>query len=122
MATGFWNPFGACFDIYGRFFAVDNDPDSMPPCRLIHFVEGGDYGYQFRYGRSGRQVFQAWNGELPGTLPMVGGTGESPCEVVVRVGRPAGRVRRKPVVPTWADHRVDRYVLGSGARSSQPSR
>ena len=27
VATGFWNPFGICRDIYGRLFAVDNDPD-----------------------------------------------------------------------------------------------
>src|SRR5262245_21147027 len=69
VATGFWNPFGVCTDIFGRVFAVDNDPDAMPPCRLLHIVEGGDYGYQFRYGRSGRHPFQSWNGQLPGTLP-----------------------------------------------------
>ena len=33
MATGFWNPFGTCRDIYENLFAIDNDPDSMPPCR-----------------------------------------------------------------------------------------
>src|SRR5262249_44131169 len=26
VATGFWNPFGVCTDIFGRVFAVDNDP------------------------------------------------------------------------------------------------
>ncbi|MBV8880889.1 MAG: hypothetical protein JO332_13040, partial [Planctomycetaceae bacterium] len=36
VATGFWNPFHLCFDREGRLFAVDNDPDSRPPCRLIH--------------------------------------------------------------------------------------
>ena len=35
-ATGFWNPFGNCFDTEGRFFSIDNDPDASPPCRLIH--------------------------------------------------------------------------------------
>ncbi|MBL8797940.1 MAG: hypothetical protein JNM56_28840, partial [Planctomycetia bacterium] len=34
LATGFWNPFGSCRDIFGRLFVVDNDPDAMPPCRL----------------------------------------------------------------------------------------
>ncbi|HVL14805.1 MAG TPA: hypothetical protein VM529_19695, partial [Gemmata sp.] len=82
MATGFWNPFGSGRDIFGRLFVVDNDPDASPPCRLLHVVEGGDYGFQFRYGRAGRHPFQAWNGELPGMLPMVAGTGESPCEVI----------------------------------------
>ena len=40
VATGFWNPFGICRDIYGRTFCVDNDPDQAPPCRMVHVVEG----------------------------------------------------------------------------------
>ncbi len=28
---GFWNPAQCCFDIYGRLWAVDNDPISRPP-------------------------------------------------------------------------------------------
>lgn len=112
VATGFWNPFGSCRDIYGRLFVVDNDPDASPPCRLLHVVEGGDYGFQFRYGRAGRHPFQAWNGELPGTLPMVAGTGESPCEVInyESDGLP-DEYRGELLVPAWADHRVERYTL-----------
>ena len=112
VATGFWNPFGSCRDIYGRLFVVDNDPDASPPCRLVHVVEGGDYGFQFRYGRAGRHPFQAWNGELPGTLPYVAGTGESPCEVVSYEsdGLP-DEYRGELLVPAWADHRVERYTL-----------
>lgn len=112
VATGFWNPFGACRDSSGRLFVVDNDPDASPPCRLVHVVEGGDYGFQFRYGRAGRHPFQAWNGELPGTLPMVAGTGESPCEVVCyqSAGLP-DEYRGELLVPAWADHRVERYTL-----------
>jgi putative membrane-bound dehydrogenase-like protein len=82
VATGFWNPFGLAFDPVGRLFAVDNDPDARPPCRLIDVVATGDYGYRFRYGRSGRHPLQCWDGELPGTLPMAAGTGEAPCNVV----------------------------------------
>ena len=44
MATGFWNAFGVCVDAGGNVFATDNDPDSAPPCRLHHVVEGGDSG------------------------------------------------------------------------------
>src|SRR5262245_33987542 len=111
VATGFWNPFGACRDIFGRLWVVDNDPDSSPPCRLVHVVEGGDYGFQFRYGRAGRHPFQAWNGELPGTLPYAAGTGESPCEVISYEsdGLP-DEYRGSLLVPAWADHRVERYV------------
>jgi putative membrane-bound dehydrogenase-like protein len=112
VATGFWNPFGLCRDIYGRLFAVDNDPDSMPPCRMLHVVEGGDYGYQFRYGRSGRHPFQSWDGQLPGTLPMVTGVGEAPCQIISYEsdGLPAA-YRGSLLVASWADHRIERYVL-----------
>lgn len=111
-ATGFWNPFGVSVDSLGRVFAVDNDPDSMPPCRLLHIVEGGDYGYQFRYGRSGRHPFQSWNGQLPGTLPMVCGTGEAPCEVMCYEsnGLPAEYFGQY-LVTAWADHRLERYEV-----------
>jgi putative membrane-bound dehydrogenase-like protein len=111
VATGFWNPFGTCRDIFGRMFAIDNDPDSMPPCRMLHVIEGGDYGYQFRYGRSGRHVFQAWNGELPGTLPYVTGTGEAPCQILSYEsdGLPAEYLGNL-LVTSWADHRIERYI------------
>src|SRR5437764_1566155 len=110
VATGFWNPFGVCRDIAGRMFAVDNDPDSMPPCRMVHVVEGGDYGYQYRYGRSGRHPFQSWDGQLPGTLPMVTGTGEAPCEVLSYESDGLPReYLGSLLVASWADHRVERY-------------
>lgn len=111
-ATGFWNPFGIHIDSFGRVIAVDNDPDSMPPCRMVHVVDGGDYGYQFRYGRSGRHVFQAWNGQLPGTLPMICGTGEAPCEVLCyeSSGLPTEYFGNY-FVTAWADHRLERYEL-----------
>ena len=112
MATGFWNPFGICRDIFGRLFAVDNDPDAMPPCRMVHVVEGGDYGFQFRYGRAGRHPFQSWDGQLPGTLPMVTGVGEAPCEVLSYEsdGLPSEYLGNL-LVTSWADHRVERYVV-----------
>ena len=66
----------------------------------------------------GRHPFQAWNGELPGTLPMVAGTGESPCEVISYEsdGLPA-EYRGDLLVTAWADHRVERYVLRSAGAS-----
>lgn len=122
-ATGFWNPFGTTVDIFGRIWAVDNDPDAMPPCRLLHVIEGGDYGYQFRYGRSGRHPFQAWNGQLPGTLPMAAGTGEAPCEVVSYEsdGLPSEYLGDL-LVTSWADHRVERYKLKPRGASYEAER
>lgn len=118
VATGFWNPFGVCVDPWGNVFATDNDPDSSPPCRLHHIVEGGDYGYQFRYGRSGLHPFISWNGELPGTLPMLAGTGESPCDVICYAPT-AGAGNRALgekwqgtlLVASWVDHRIESYKL-----------
>lgn len=103
IATGFWNPFGSVFDPMGRWFVVDNDPDASPPCRLLHVVPTADFGYQFRYGRSGRHPLQAWDGELPGTLPMAAGTGEAPCQLVPYRGR--------LWVTSWGDHRLEAFSL-----------
>ncbi len=103
LAHGVWNPFSICVDPHGRMFAVDNDPDASPPCRLLHIVPGGDYGYLFQYGRAGTHPLQAWNGELPGTLPMVCGVGEAPTAIVAHAG--------SLWVTSWGDHRVERYRL-----------
>jgi len=112
VATGFWNPFHMCFDAFGRLFAVDNDPDSRPPCRLLHIVEGGDYGYRFRYGRKGLHPFTSWNGEIPGTLPMVAGTGEAPSGILAYESDnlPADYLGDL-LVTSWGDHRIERYKL-----------
>src|SRR5262249_56599846 len=112
VAPGFWTPFGPCRDVFGRLFTVENDPDASPPCRMVHVVEGGDYGFQFRYGRSGRHPFQSWDGQLPGTLPMVTGVGEAPCQVLSYEsdGLPS-EYRGSLLVASWADHRVERYEL-----------
>jgi len=112
FATGFWNPHANCVDAFGRLFCVDNDPDSLPPCRLMHIVAGGDYGYRFRNGRKGFHPFTSWNGEIPGTLPMLAGTGEAPSGIVAYEsdGLPAEYVGNL-LVTSWGDHRIDRFRL-----------
>jgi len=112
LSFGFWNPFHLGFDTFGRLFVVDNDPDALPPCRLIHNVAGGNYGYRYRNGRKGIHPFTAWNGELPGTLPMVAGTGEAPSGIVAYESDhlPADYVGQL-LVTSWGDHRIERYRL-----------
>ncbi len=111
VATGFWNPFHLYIDPFGRLFTVDNDPDSRPPCRLLHVVEGGDYGYRFRNGRKGTHPFTSWFGELPGTLPMVSGTGEAPSGIVGGFEViPKEIASRDLLVTSWGDHRIERYA------------
>lgn len=108
VATGFWNPFAICHTQHNRLFAVGNDPDASPPCRLVHIVKGGDYGYQFRYGRSGKHPLQAWDGELPGTLPMAGATGEAPSGVINWHGQ--------LYCSSWGEHWIERFrILPNGA-------
>jgi putative membrane-bound dehydrogenase-like protein len=102
FAQGFWNPFSLCL-ADNELFCVDNDPDASPPCRLINAHLTGDYGFRFEYGRAGVHPLQAWNGELPGTLPMVCGTGEAPTAVLFHRGY--------LWVTSWGDYRIERYKL-----------
>ncbi|HEX4146374.1 MAG TPA: PVC-type heme-binding CxxCH protein [Pirellulales bacterium] len=112
FATGLWNPFHMAFDPFGRLFAVDNDPHSRPPCRLLHVVPGGNYGFKYRNGAHGLHPFTAWNGENPGTLPMVAGVGEAPCGVVSYQsdGLPAD-YQGNLLITSWGDHRLERVSL-----------
>ncbi len=103
FATGFWNPFGVYFDSAQRLWTVGNDPDASPPCRLLHVVPTGDYGFQFRFGRAGTHPLLAWNGELPGTLGMAAGTGEAPCAVIGQSD--------SLWVTSWGDNRIERFHL-----------
>ncbi len=111
-STGFWNPHASCVDALGHLFTVDNDPDSRPPCRLMHSVRGSDFGYRFRNGRKGLHPFTAWNGEVPGTLPMLAGTGEAPSGLLAyeSAGLPAEYVGDL-FGGSWGDHRIDRFRL-----------
>jgi|GEM_PF-106390 len=114
IARGFWNPFGLMVREDREIFAVDNDPGSRPPCRLLSIVEGGDYGFQHAYGNAAVHPFVAWNGELRGTLPMICPSGEAPCALV-----PVGE---GVMVPSWSDHRIDYYPLarkGAGYTSQR---
>ena len=112
VATGVWNPFHMAFDARGRLWVVDNDPDSRPPCRLLHVVEGGDYGFKFRNGRKGVHPFTSWNGELPGTLPMAAGTGEAPSGMVAYEASGLPPEYRGTILATaWGDHVLQRFRL-----------
>lgn len=120
VATGFWNPHASAFDGLGRLFTVDNDPDSRPPCRLMHVTRGADFGYRFRNGRKGLHPFTAWNGELPGTLPMTAGTGEAPSGIIAceSTSLPDDYVGQL-LVTSWGDHRIDRFELKPRGSSFQ---
>ncbi|MBG85447.1 MAG: hypothetical protein CMO80_00910 [Verrucomicrobiales bacterium] len=103
IARGMWNPFGFCVREDGEMFAAENDPGERPPCRVLHIVEGGDYGFQREYGHAAHHPFVCWNGEMRGTLPMIHPSGEAPCGVV-----PFGRGL---LIPSWGDHSIDFFPL-----------
>lgn len=81
VATGFWNPFDLTLTSSGHLLAVDNDPDSRGPNRMIDIIPGADFGYKSMYGGSGLHPYLAWNGELLGTLPYASALGEAPSGI-----------------------------------------
>jgi len=103
IAKGMWNPFGLCVRGDDEIFAAENDPGVRPPCRILHIVEGGDYGYQRHYGPGAHHPFVVWNGGLRGTLPMLHPSGEAPCGIAPLAGG--------LLIPSWGDHRIDFFSL-----------
>ena len=120
VATGFWNPFHVCFDAFGRLFAVNNDPDSRPPCRLMHIVADGDYGYRFRNGRRGLHPFTSWFGGLPGTLGLVAETGEAPSGIIAYESDSLPKDYLGVLLGTsWGNHVIEAYRLQPRGASFQ---
>lgn len=115
QSTGHWNAFGMAYDLAGNLFSTDNDPNATPPNRLLHIVPGADFGYEHRYGRSGRHPLVCWFGENPGTLGMIGALGEAACGVI-----PYGP--GKLLSASWTDNRVDLHVLEPDGASFTASR
>ncbi|MEM7600839.1 MAG: PVC-type heme-binding CxxCH protein [Verrucomicrobiota bacterium] len=110
VSTGHWNAFGMCYDLDGNLFSTDNDPNSTPPNRLLHIIPGSDYGYEYRYGRSGRHPLVDWYGRNPGTLGMIGALGEAACGVI-----PFGLDHL--LTASWTDNRVDLHPLSAKGAS-----
>jgi len=112
VATGFWNPFDIKFDSFGRLLCVDNDPDARGPNRLLQIVPRGDYGYKSIYGGSGNHPFQSWEGELPGTLPMIDGTGEAPSGLLdCSLAALPLDYRGNLLVTIWNENTITRHVM-----------
>ncbi|MHC4997164.1 MAG: hypothetical protein ACYTGQ_19160, partial [Planctomycetota bacterium] len=77
---------------------------------LLHIVEGGDYGYKRTYGRYGLHPYQAWQGELPGTLPMIAGIGEAPTAVIDANAAALPPDYRDTIIgASWGEHNLTLY-------------
>ncbi|MEM7143834.1 MAG: PVC-type heme-binding CxxCH protein [Verrucomicrobiota bacterium] len=115
LSTGHWNAFGMTYDLEGNLFSTDNDPSSTPPNRLLHVVPGADFGYEYRYGRSGRHPLTTWYGDNPGTLGMIGALGEAACGVIAFGAD-------ELLTASWTDNRVDLHPLTEEGASFRAGR
>ncbi|MEM8669377.1 MAG: PVC-type heme-binding CxxCH protein [Planctomycetota bacterium] len=115
QSTGHWNAFGMAYDLDGNLFSTDNDPNAAPPNRLLHVIPGADFGYEYRYGRSGLHPLVCWYGENPGTLGMIGALGEAACGLI-----PHGPKRL--LSASWTDNRVDLHQLNPEGDSFKATR
>ncbi|MEM6366524.1 MAG: cytochrome C, partial [Planctomycetota bacterium] len=115
QSTGHWNAFGMAYDLAGNLFSTDNDPNATPPNRLLHIIPGADFGFEYRYGRSGRHPLVSWYGENPGTLGMIGALGEAACGLV-----PHGPGQL--LSASWTDNRVDLHTLNRKGASFAATR
>ncbi len=83
FCVGLRNPQELTFDDAGNLFTVDNDTAGADDCRVLHLVEGGDYGWRVSYQHMkgfGPWVNEGlWRGDLDGTLPLAGSVSQGPA-------------------------------------------
>lgn len=76
VCDGQRNNYETCLNAFGEGFTSDNDDDGNRGCRVIHTMDGANFGY--KTPGSPRH----WGEDVPGIVPKLVGTGNgSPCGI-----------------------------------------